>query len=171
MLRAVQQRRPETRSLALDLSLRATRTLVPACSNSGPTLTSMPPSCVDPRCERTIEALHGVDGPFDRGRPRKLVYPSPSNRKPNAAGALVVEALPGEGSAELRLDRGTLCMEEVEKGFVVRRDRIVDVQLRASFILEHRVLALFTVGDVYASLCKRGVYAPFSAQRRSRALF
>ena len=33
------------------------------------------------------------------------------------------------------------------------------------------VLALFTVGDVYASLCKRGVYAPFSAQRRSRALF
>ena len=33
------------------------------------------------------------------------------------------------------------------------------------------VLALFTVGDVYASLCKRGAYAPFSAQRRSRALF
>ncbi len=25
------------------------------------------------------------------------------------------------------------------------------------------VLALFTVGDVYASLCKRGAYAPFSA--------
>ena len=34
-----------------------------------------------------------------------------------------------------------------------------------------RVLALFTVGDVYASLCKRGAYAPFCAQRRSRALF
>ena len=33
------------------------------------------------------------------------------------------------------------------------------------------VLALFTVGDMCASLCKRGVYAPFSAQRRSRALF
>ena len=33
------------------------------------------------------------------------------------------------------------------------------------------VLALFTVGDVYASLCKRGVYSPFSAPRRSRALF
>ena len=33
------------------------------------------------------------------------------------------------------------------------------------------VLALFTVGDVYASLCKRGAYAPISAQRRSRALF
>ena len=32
------------------------------------------------------------------------------------------------------------------------------------------VLALFTVGDVHASLCKRGVYAPFNAQRRSRAL-
>ena len=84
--------------------------------------------------------MHGVDGPFDRGRPRKLVYPSPSNRKTNAAGALVVEALPGEGSAELRLDRGALCVEEVEKGFVVRRDRIVDVQLRASFILEHSVV-------------------------------
>ena len=27
------------------------------------------------------------------------------------------------------------------------------------------------VGDVYVSLCKRGAYAPFSAQRRSRALF
>ena len=37
----------------------------------------------------------------------KLVYPSPSNRKTNAAGALVVEALPGEGSAERRLDRDT----------------------------------------------------------------
>ena len=34
-----------------------------------------------------------------------------------------------------------------------------------------QVLALFTVGDVYASLCKRGAYTPFTAQRRSRALF
>ena len=33
------------------------------------------------------------------------------------------------------------------------------------------VLALFAVGDVYASLCKRGTYAPFSARRRSQALF
>ena len=33
------------------------------------------------------------------------------------------------------------------------------------------VLALFTVGDVYASLCKKGAYAPFSSKRRSRALF
>ena len=33
------------------------------------------------------------------------------------------------------------------------------------------VLALFTVGDVYASLYKRVTYAPFSAQRRLRALF
>ena len=33
------------------------------------------------------------------------------------------------------------------------------------------VLTLFTVDDVYASLCKKGAYAPFSAQRRSRALF
>ena len=36
---------------------------------------------------------------------------------------------------------------------------------------ETGVLALFTVGDVYTSLCKKGAYAPFSAQRRSRALF
>ena len=35
----------------------------------------------------------------------------------------------------------------------------------------HMVLALFTVDDVHASLCKKGAYAPFSAQRRSRALF
>ena len=34
-----------------------------------------------------------------------------------------------------------------------------------------RVLALLTVGNVYASLCKKGAYAPFSSQRRSRALF
>ena len=34
-----------------------------------------------------------------------------------------------------------------------------------------RVLALFTVGHMYASLCKSGAYAPFSAKRRSRALF
>ena len=33
------------------------------------------------------------------------------------------------------------------------------------------VLTLFTVGDVYASLCKKGAYAPFSAKRRSRMLF
>ena len=33
------------------------------------------------------------------------------------------------------------------------------------------VLPLFAVGDMYVSLCKRSAYAPFSAQRRSRALF
>ena len=33
------------------------------------------------------------------------------------------------------------------------------------------VLPLFTVGDMYASLCKRGTYAPFSARGRSQALF
>ena len=37
--------------------------------------------------------------------------------------------------------------------------------------MEPAVLAPFTVGDVCASLCKIGAYAPFSAQRRSRALF
>ena len=30
-----------------------------------------------------------------------------------------------------------------------------------------RVLALFAVGDVYVSLCKKSAYAPFSARRRS----
>ena len=29
------------------------------------------------------------------------------------------------------------------------------------------VLALFAVGDVYVSLCKKKAYAPFSARRRS----
>ena len=38
-------------------------------------------------------------------------------------------------------------------------------------IVSKGVLALFTVGDVYASLFKRGTYAPFSTQRRSRTLF
>ena len=33
------------------------------------------------------------------------------------------------------------------------------------------VFALFAVGDVYVSLCKKDAYAPFSARRRSRALF
>ncbi len=40
-----------------------------------------------------------------------------------------------------------------------------------ALILQFLVLALFTVGDVYASLCKKGAYAPFSSKRRSRALF
>ena len=30
-----------------------------------------------------------------------------------------------------------------------------------------QVLALFAVGDVYVSLCKKSAYAPFSARRRS----
>ena len=33
------------------------------------------------------------------------------------------------------------------------------------------VLALFAVGDVYVSLCKKRAYTPFSVRRRSRALF
>ena len=37
--------------------------------------------------------------------------------------------------------------------------------------LSQAVLALFTVGDVYVSLCKKGAYALFSSKRRSRALF
>ena len=51
----------------------------------------------------------------------------------------------------------------------VKRPRLSKVD-RVFWVLL-RVLALFTVGDVYASLCKRGAYAPFTAQRRSRALF
>ena len=35
----------------------------------------------------------------------------------------------------------------------------------------HRVLALFAVGDVYVSLCKKSAYTPFSVRRRSRAPF
>ena len=50
-------------------------------------------------------------------------------------------------------ESGNYCQVEA-----FRADRVVSV------------LALFTVGDVYASLCKRGAYAPFCAQRRSRAL-
>ena len=30
-----------------------------------------------------------------------------------------------------------------------------------------RVLALFAVGDVYVSLCKKSAYAPFTVRRRS----
>ena len=38
-------------------------------------------------------------------------------------------------------------------------------------IVTRWVLALFAVGDVYVSLCKKSAYAPFSARRKSRALF
>ena len=38
-------------------------------------------------------------------------------------------------------------------------------------LLVRGVLALFAVGDVYVSLCKKSAYAPFSARRKSRALF
>ena len=56
-------------------------------------------------------------------------------------------------------------------------DATVTGQDHSRFVDQHRVseaelvLALFTVGDVYASLCKKGAYAPFSAKQRSRALF
>ena len=42
---------------------------------------------------------------------------------------------------------------------------------RSSLARPAAVLALFAVGDVYVSLCKKSAYAPFSARRRSRALF
>ncbi len=42
--------------------------------------------------------------------------------------------------------------------------------IAASYVHVRWVLAPFTVGNVYASLCKKGAYAPFSAQRRSRTL-
>ena len=51
----------------------------------------------------------------------------------------------------------------------VKRPRLSKID-RGFWVLL-RVLALFTVGHMYASLCKSGAYAPFSAKRRSRALF
>ena len=43
--------------------------------------------------------------------------------------------------------------------------------VRMVYKLAYRVLALFAVGDVYVSLCKKSAYTPFSVRRRSRALF
>ena len=57
------------------------------------------------------------------------------------------------------------------RGFSIPSEFSPKLERVEILIVEDEVLALFTVGDVYASLCKRGVYAPFSAQRRSRALF
>ena len=48
---------------------------------------------------------------------------------------------------------------------------VIGPEMRARTLARQRVLALFTVGHMYASLCKSGAYAPFSAKRRSRALF
>ena len=45
------------------------------------------------------------------------------------------------------------------------------VHAERTHVIQQAVLALFTVGDVYVSSCKRVAYALFSAQRRSRALF
>ena len=50
-------------------------------------------------------------------------------------------------------------------------DHIVKWLDRLYDLVVEEVLALFTVGHMYASLCKSGAYAPFSAKRRSRALF
>ena len=41
------------------------------------------------------------------------------------------------------------------------------LRTRKSLIRLDLVLALFAVGDVYVSLCKKITYAPFSARRRS----
>ena len=55
-------------------------------------------------------------------------------------------------------------------GWVNRQQQdVIDYQQEENRVL--RALPPLSVGDVYASLCKRGAYAPFSAQRRSRALF
>ena len=75
---------------------------------------------------------------------------------------------------------GEKARKDPELVFTSLYHHITDIDnLRASYdkLLAHKasgidgVLALFTVGDVYASPCKRGAYAPFSAQRRLRALF
>ena len=55
-------------------------------------------------------------------------------------------------------DYSTLC----------RRSRLLRKKLR---IPKAAVLALFAVGDVYVSLCKKSAYTPFSVRRRSRAPF
>ena len=60
-------------------------------------------------------------------------------------------------------------LDDIDAGLV---EQIVVYKVdRLTRSLSDLVLALFTVGDVYASLCKKSVYAPFIAQRRSRALF
>ena len=60
---------------------------------------------------------------------------------------------------------------EYNEGLRRRGDLTVWFDEEAIANWKAEVLALFTVGDVYASLCKKSVYAPFIAQRRSRALF
>ena len=57
-------------------------------------------------------------------------------------------------------------------GWVNRQQQdVIDYQQEENRVVLPPVLALFTVGHMYASLCKSGAYAPFSAKRRSRALF
>ena len=50
------------------------------------------------------------------------------------------------------------------------RQKVIQALMEMDCIPAGMVLAPFTVGDVYASLGKKGAYAPFGAQRRSRAL-
>ena len=52
----------------------------------------------------------------------------------------------------------------ISKESVSEYREFVQLRLRKR-VLE--VLALFAVGDVYVSLCKKSAYAPFSARRRS----
>ena len=79
-----------------------------------------------------------------------------------------VDISPGSVSILLDCDAFADCLS-------MDPDRIREDALRihAPFRLRRRgvVLALFAVGDVYASLCKKGTYAPFSAKQRSRTLF
>ena len=81
----------------------------------------------------------------------------------------VFETTPGPTSTD------HLGLVEADDGFsqsvIVRVASAADGRLNARLgeplgVTDREVLALFTVGDVYASLCKKGVYAPFSAQRR-----
>ena len=62
------------------------------------------------------------------------------------------------------------CREErSRKGADEGNRNYTDVLIRSDIRRDgvRRVLGLFAVADVYASPCKKGAYAPFSAQRMS----
>ena len=66
----------------------------------------------------------------------------------------------------LEVDHPVVSGEKLTKGPDDARTRFLREKLRDA-IATLAVLALFAVGDVYASRCKKGAYAPFSTHRRS----
>ena len=63
------------------------------------------------------------------------------------------------------------CPKTQTNSRLARRAVSIVIDLWRAPLLGRVVLALFAVGNVYVSLCKKTAYAPFSARRRSRALF